>query len=253
MRRLQRTETQVFRTRNQEKPRRHPLAWGIVAALWFCCYSVLPAQAADAIEAKKVFNQRCTGCHTFGKGVKVGPDLKGVTQRRPREWLLKFIRSSQGVISSGDATAQGLFQQFKQQRMPDWTALSEAQISGILDWFAVDGPEQKEPDERNADVATPADIEWARSLFHGKERLASGGAACSSCHSVKDGGETKGGSLGPNLTTTYLKFQDKALTLFLKKPCFPREPESSQALYLTPQESFALKAYLRKVAMSEAN
>jgi protein SCO1/2 len=56
---------------------------------------LLPARAAHAIDAKKVFNQRCTACHTFGKGVKVGPDLKGVTARRQRPWLLKFVRSSQ--------------------------------------------------------------------------------------------------------------------------------------------------------------
>src|SRR5512143_327179 len=91
---------------------------------------------ADAAEAKKTFTQRCMACHTFGKGVKVGPDLKGVTERRQRAWLLTFIRSSQTVIKSGDPTATGLFEQFKQQQMPDWTDLSEAQIGSILDWLA---------------------------------------------------------------------------------------------------------------------
>src|SRR5215468_2238282 len=83
---------------------------------------------ADPAEAKKIFTQRCMACHTFGKGVKVGPDLKGVTERRQRPWLLKFIRSSQTVIASGDPIATGLLQQFNQQRMPDWVDLSEAQI-----------------------------------------------------------------------------------------------------------------------------
>src|SRR4051812_31211481 len=67
---------------------------------------------ADAAEAKKIFTTRCMACHTFGKGVKVGPDLKGVTERRQRAWLLKFIRSSQSVIDSGDEIATGLFAQF---------------------------------------------------------------------------------------------------------------------------------------------
>jgi mono/diheme cytochrome c family protein len=207
-------------------------------------------KGAEGGEAKKIFNQNCTGCHTYGKGVKVGPDLKGVTDRRSRPWLLKFVRSSQQVIRSGDSTAQGLFQQFKQQRMPDWTALSDQQITAVLDWFAANGPEQKAADERHAETATPAEIEQARGLFQGRARLANGGAACGSCHSVRDGGETTGGSLGPNLSGTYVKYQDKALTLFLKHPCFRRDPESSQAIYLTPQESFAIKAYLRHVALS---
>jgi mono/diheme cytochrome c family protein len=208
-------------------------------------------KAAEAAEAKKVFNQRCTGCHTYGKGVKVGPDLKGVTERRSRPWLLKFIRSSQQAVSSGDATAVALFQQFKQQRMPDWTSLSDQQITALLDWFAANGPEQKDPDEQNADTATPADVDRGRGLFRGKVHLAKGGMACSSCHGVREGGETRGGTLGPNLTRAYVAYQDKALTAFLKRPCFRRAPESSQESFMTPEESFAVKSYLRQVALSD--
>src|SRR5690242_14294287 len=69
------------------------------------------ANALEGGEAKKLFNQRCTACHTFGKGVKVGPDLKGVTERRPRRWLLSFIRGSQRMIQGGDAVAVDLFRQ----------------------------------------------------------------------------------------------------------------------------------------------
>src|SRR5262249_49492707 len=154
------------------------------------------------------------------KGVKVGPDLKGVTERRQRPWLLKFIRSSQTVITGGDPIAKGLFAEFKQQRMPDWTDLSEAQVTAILEWFAAAGREQKEPDERNADVAAAADLEKARGLWSGRMALATGGLACASCHSVHDASMRSGGTLGPDLSATYVKFQDRALTLFLKRPCF---------------------------------
>src|ERR1041384_1804779 len=74
--------------------------------------------SADTAEAKRIFTQRCMACHTFGKGVKVGPDLKGVNERRQRAWLLKFVRSSSSIIDSGDPIAADLFQQFK-VRMPD--------------------------------------------------------------------------------------------------------------------------------------
>src|SRR4051812_44933167 len=85
--------------------------------------------SADATEAKKIFTTRCMACHTFGKGVKVGPDLKGVNDRRQRAWILKFVKQSSAVIASGDATANELFQQFNQQRMPDWIDLSDDQIN----------------------------------------------------------------------------------------------------------------------------
>ena len=107
---------------------------------------------------RRVFNQRCTACHTFGKGVKVGPDLKGVTVRRQRPWLLKFIRSSQQVIASGDPVANELFRTFKRQRMPDWTDLSPQDVAAILDWLAADGPDQKPADERDAELAGAAEV-----------------------------------------------------------------------------------------------
>src|SRR6266446_5465776 len=51
--------------------------------------------------------------------------------------------------------------------------------------------------------------------------------------------------------TAYLKYQDKALTSFLERPCFPRTPDLSGAALLTPEESFDLKAYLRQVSLSQ--
>jgi mono/diheme cytochrome c family protein len=209
-------------------------------------------RSAHAIEPKKVFNTRCTACHTYGKGIKVGPDLKGVTARRSRAWLIPFVRSSQGVIKKGDPTATALFKQFKGQRMPDWTDLTPADVNAMLDWFASDGPEQKEPDERDAALATESDLARARALFDGTTALANGGLACASCHRIA-GGSSRGGTMGPDLTTAYLRYRDRALTLHLKHPCTPRQPEVAQGRYLTPDEAFALKAYLRRASLSQAN
>jgi cytochrome c2 len=220
-------------------------------ALIFCASR--HAAAGDAAEAKKIFNQRCTSCHTFGKGVKVGPDLKGVTERRARPWLLRFIRSSQGLIKEGDTIAAGLFDQFRRQRMPDWLDLSESQIDSVLDWFSVDGPDQKEPDERDAELATAADIDRARGLFNGSVGFTNGGVACGTCHSIRDNDQTIGGSLGPNLTAAYLRYRDRGLTLFLRKPCFQREPDTSTVRYLTPDEAFVIKAYLRQAALPSSS
>src|SRR5207245_7005715 len=83
----------------------------------------LPAGADDdetreakfSAEAATIFNRRCTACHTYGKGVKVGPDLKGVTERRKRDWLVKFIYASSSSIKSGDPAATRLFAEFKQR------------------------------------------------------------------------------------------------------------------------------------------
>jgi mono/diheme cytochrome c family protein len=211
------------------------------------------AHGADTAEAASIFNQRCTACHTFGNGIKVGPDLKNVNERHERPWLLRFIRGSSIVIASGDPAATALFAKFNQTRMPDWSDLSEDQVNAILDWFAADGPEhQQPPEERSAKFATPADIEGGRAIFRGTARLASGGLPCATCHAVSDGASSMGGTLGPDLSTTYPRYQDKFLTTFLRHPCFRRSPDSSAGQYLAPEEIFALKAYLRNVAPSNS-
>ena len=203
-------------------------------------------------EAAAIFGKRCTACHTYGKGIKVGPDLKGVNDRRKRDWLLKFIHASSAVIQSGDPTATKLFADFKQQRMPDWTDLSDKQITDILDYIAIGGPDIKPADERHAELATAADIDRGRQLFFGDARLKNGSQACATCHSVQGYG-MRGGTLGPELTDVYLRHQDKALTEFLRKPCFQWDAGASAGPYLTAKESFALKAFLRQSALQHAN
>jgi nitrate reductase gamma subunit len=205
--------------------------------------------SADTAEAKKIFTTRCMACHTFGKGVKIGPDLKGVNDRRQRDWLLKFVRTSSVVIASGDSTANDLLTQFKGQRMPDWTDLSEAQIGSILDYLKANGPDQVEPDARSADSATIAEIDAGRQLFHGGRALSRGGLACASCHSIHDENGASGGVLAGDLTSVYSQYQDGAMTQFLRQPCFMRFPESQLPAFLAPEESFALKSYLRSCAL----
>lgn len=202
-------------------------------------------------DAAAIFNTRCTACHTYGRGIKVGPDLKGVNERRKREWLRQFIHASSAVIKSGDATARSLFAEFKQQRMPDWIDLSDQQINDILDFIAIGGPDIKPLDERNAQTATAADAETGRRLFYGQVPTKYGAQACVTCHSVGAAG-LKGGSLGPDLTTVYLRYQDLALTQFLRHPCFRWDTHAPEGHYLSAKEAFALKAFLRATAIAQS-
>ena len=206
------------------------------------------AGAKFSPQAAATFNGRCTACHTYGNGIKVGPDLKGVTERRKRDWLLKFIHGSSGVIKSGDPTATALFAQFKQQRMPDWVDLSDRQINDILDYVAIGGPDIKPADERNAATATSVETENGRRLFFGEMQSKYGAQACVTCHSVRGGG-LRGGSLGPDLTGVYLRYQDLALTQFMRHACFSWQIPTPPGRYLTARESFAVKAFLRASAM----
>src|SRR5689334_5585847 len=79
----------------------------IAVTILIQCGSIQTALAAS--EPSTLFKTKCSSCHTFGKGDRVGPDLKGVTERHSREWLIPWIRSSETLIRRGDRAAIALF------------------------------------------------------------------------------------------------------------------------------------------------
>ncbi|HSA59142.1 MAG TPA: cytochrome c [bacterium] len=206
----------------------------------------LPAIDAAGFEPGAYFEKTCSSCHKVGGGDDIGPDLKGVTDRRKREWLVPFIQSSQTVIQSGDPVATGLFNKFKQKKMPDQD-LTPQDINALLDFIAAGGPKEVAIDLKPATAATPADIQKGLDLFTGRIPLAAGGAACISCHSAGDVGPLGGGTMGLNLTQAYSKYEDKGLSKALKRPGFLIMKDYFADKPLTDDEAFALKAFLYDV------
>src|SRR5262245_30101148 len=169
-----------------------------------------------------VFTTRCSGCHTFGQGVRVGPDLKGATDRHPREWLIAWVRSSEKLIQSGDPAAAALFRQYKQLRMPDHADLSDAEIGALIDYLAANGPEaERQAQIRPADAASPEDVKRGEQLFYGRAALASGDLACAACHALSRE-PLLGGTLAPDLTDVFRRYRDRALDQRLKRVCMPQ-------------------------------
>lgn len=213
---------------------------------------LVPALALGAVahlraetKSAAIFATKCSSCHTYGRGDLVGPDLKGVSTRRSRPWLMSWIRSSERMIRTGDVTAVAVFKKYGQQRMPDHQ-LSDSDLGRLIDYLAADGPEsdgRKAP--RLAATATPHDVEIGRDLFFGQRVFARGAATCASCHSIQDQPALAGGSLGPDLTLAYSKYQDKGLRSLLEWDCLPRTP-AADGRPITDDESFALRAFLRK-------
>lgn len=80
-----------------------------------------------------LFTTRCSACHSVGRGDGVGPDLLGVTTRRPRAWLARFIAAPDEVLESGDPVAQALFERFNQVQMPN-LRLGTEDISSLIDY-----------------------------------------------------------------------------------------------------------------------
>lgn len=94
------------------------------------------ASAQDAAEGEKLFNEHCISCHALDAKV-VGPALRGVHTRpgRTDAWLLKWIKNSPEMISSGDALAVKLFEENNKQNMNAFAFLEDNQIKSILEYI----------------------------------------------------------------------------------------------------------------------
>jgi protein SCO1 len=57
---------------------------------------------------RQTFRRFCAPCHTVGVGDRVGPDLRGVSERREHEWLKRFIMDPLAVRRQGDPIALAL-------------------------------------------------------------------------------------------------------------------------------------------------
>lgn len=81
-----------------------------------------------------LFISACAACHTIGEGVRVGPDLAGVTLRRDRTWLERYIQAPQRMIAQGDPVAVALDAQFPVVRMPN-LGMSSTDVGDLLHYL----------------------------------------------------------------------------------------------------------------------
>lgn len=202
-----------------------------------------------------LFEQRCYSCHNVGDGNKIGPDLKGVTERRKKGWLQSFILSPATLNSQGDPTATELFKQFAPAIMPDQT-LTPAQIDEILALIADLSQKNQNFAPTGAALSravVASDVQAGHQLFTGSKALSNGGTACISCHSMKDIGALGGGMLGPDLTLANARYRDPELISILRHPNFPTMNSVFGAHPLSDEEIvqlFALLQDARKTAQT---
>lgn len=86
---------------------------------------------APDLPGQSLFLKTCAACHTVGGGVRVGPDLIGLSGRRGRDWLTAYITDPQRLRASGDPAAEELARAYPAVRMPN-LSLSEADAADVL-------------------------------------------------------------------------------------------------------------------------
>jgi mono/diheme cytochrome c family protein len=208
--------------------------------------AIVAAQGPTAAEGQTLFQEKCASCHTIGQGDLVGPDLKGVTDRRDVDWLTRWISAPDKMLAANDPTATALLAQYKNVPMPN-LGLSQAQVEALIAYLAAPGEGTSA-----AGATLPAgDPARGKAYFVGQQRFANGGPPCMACHSVAGIGTLGGGRLGPDLTGAYNKWGQQGLVSFVTQPATVTMSTVWGQNPLTPQEGADLLAFLQQASVSQ--
>lgn len=208
--------------------------------------TVLSAGGAQASpDGAALFQQKCVGCHTVGGGRAVGPDLKGVTERRDPEWLASFIAKPDQMLASGDTTTAALVEEYNMP-MPNVgvTAEETAAIVAYLRGGSGGSAAAAEPAKAKPAPAGPGVAERGAALFTGERPLEAGGPSCISCHHAGSAA-LGGGTLAKDLTEAYARYGEAGLGSALESLPFPLMKTAYAGKALTPAEVADLLAYFK--------
>lgn len=112
------------------------------------------AQARPLVldQGEYFFQSQCSACHTIGQGDKMGPDLLGLTARRDRAWLKRYIMAPDKMLAEGDSIAVALFEKYRYTRMPN-LRLSPDEVAAVLSYVEGRSRAPREPARKDSITA----------------------------------------------------------------------------------------------------
>lgn len=231
----------------------------VVLALYLDAAPVEPAPAPAAATGAQAFRASCAGCHTIGGGATVGPDLAGVSEWRPRDFIIRYTVEPDVMLAEGHPVALELAAAWP-VRMPN-LGLSRAQAERILEYIDQASAALAPPPDPGvtppAEAALPAapalvgEPGRGADLFTGRIRFANHGASCVSCHTAAGAGPFGGGTLARDLSDLHARLGDSGVTGVLGAlTAFPLKAEIFQGKPLLDQEKADLLAFFQASAAS---
>jgi cytochrome oxidase Cu insertion factor (SCO1/SenC/PrrC family) len=94
-------------------------------------YGQAPVKLENVSPGEKLFYSRCADCHTIGQGDTIGPDLKGIAQRRDATWLRRWIKEPDVMLAERDTIAQEMLARYSGINMPN-LKLTENDVEQVL-------------------------------------------------------------------------------------------------------------------------
>jgi mono/diheme cytochrome c family protein len=227
---------------------------GTVAFLLLASWLVTALPASAQVSGKQLFEDECALCHKIGGGRGRAPDLAGITDKMPDEWLIRYIKSPEAVFKSGDPRAKANRANYKNPM--DDTELPDADIKAILAHIRAasgsgggGGTAVAQP--APAAPASADEIRLGQQLFEGSVRFEKGGPACNGCHEINHPAVTGGGILAKDLTQSPMNSED--LGRAFAKPSFAVMRVAYQANPISPGETKALAGFMQQAEKESAS
>lgn len=207
------------------------------------------AFSADASKGEQLYQQKiCGSCHTIGGGRLVGPDLKGVTAKRERNWLIRWIVEPDKMLAEGDPFAKQIAQEYNNIPMPP-SGATKAQVEDILAYI-----EAKSAGSAPSEPTTPPQSDKPSvgsttspvgvSTLSSEKGTALYQNICSACHTI--GGGKK---IGPDLKGVTSRQDPNWLVRWIQEPDkVLAEGDSHATQLMQKHDNFPMPNY----AISEA-
>ncbi len=81
-----------------------------------------------------LFRSRCDSCHNLSAEDGLGPGLQGVTQRRDRAWLTRWLKMPDRMLTEKDPIAIELFNRYNKLSMPN-LRLTDSDIEALIEYM----------------------------------------------------------------------------------------------------------------------
>ncbi|MEO9003957.1 MAG: PQQ-dependent sugar dehydrogenase [Ginsengibacter sp.] len=90
----------------------------------------ISSDSTSVAKGEATFTKDCSGCHNFRQDA-IGPQLAGITDKVPVDWISHFIRNSQKMIDSGDVRAVQLHKKYG-VAMPSFATYSDEEVNDVI-------------------------------------------------------------------------------------------------------------------------
>lgn len=131
----------------------HNWKYGSVAADQ--SYAEAPLRLRNVSLGENLFRGRCTACHTIGGGDvrdvargNLGPDLLGVTKKRERGWLTRWLANPEKMLTEKDPLALELYTQYNKLKMPN-AELNQREIAAVIEYIEAESHRIEHPHQEH--------------------------------------------------------------------------------------------------------